>query len=89
MAMNIWKNITHDAAAFIPVGFILFSGRLKNTPAPPLKHFTNNGFDHFKGQFAAMKISQRLRCPRHFDADREYPAFVNDSTLIYMKSSTV
>ena len=24
---------------------------------------------------------------KHFDADREYPAFINDSTLIYMKST--
>jgi hypothetical protein len=24
---------------------------------------------------------------KHFDADREYPAFINDTTLIYMKSS--
>ena len=39
-----------------------------------------NLFDHVRG----ILISD---IHRHFGADREYPAYVNDSTLIYMKST--
>jgi len=85
---DIWKNITHDAAGFY-TGLYPFQNAVKKYTGTSFKAFANQGLDYFKGQFAADMQNQPAKAvsPRHFDADREYPAFVNDSTLIYMKSS--
>jgi len=40
--------------------------------------------------YNSLAVSSHIRqseVHKHFEADREYPAFVNDSTLIYMKST--
>lgn len=81
---NIWKSITHDAAGFY-TGFYPFQRAVKKYTGTSFKAFTNLAFDNFKARF--KDDSQDIKTPKHFDADREYPAFVNDSTLIYMKSS--
>ncbi|WDF76263.1 hypothetical protein PQ469_20455 [Mucilaginibacter sp. KACC 22773] len=85
---DIWKNITHDAAGFY-TGFYPFQNAVKKYTGTSFKAFANQGLDYFKGQFAADMQNQPVKtaAPKHFDADREYPAFLNDSTLIYMKSS--
>lgn len=85
---DIWKNITHDAAGFY-TGFYPFQNAVKKHTGTSFKAFANQGLDYFKGQFAADMQNQpaKTTSPKHFDADREYPAFVNDSTLIYVKSS--
>ncbi|MDN3582700.1 TolB family protein [Mucilaginibacter flavus] len=87
---DIWRKITHDAAGFY-TGFYPFQNAVKKYTGTSFKSFTNQAFDHFKNQFAddLLKASttKDIKQGKHFDADREYPAFVDDSTLIYMKSS--
>ncbi len=81
---NLWKNVTHDAAAFRG-GFYPFQRAINKYTGTDFKTFTNNGISHFKEQF---KDDEKMPATKtkHFDADREYPAYINDSTLIYMKS---
>lgn len=87
---NIWKNVTHDAAGFY-TGFYPFQRAVKKYTGTSFKAFTSLAFDNFKARLQddAQNINAEpgLKIPKHFDANREYPAFVNDSTLIYMKSS--
>ncbi|WP_184548665.1 hypothetical protein [Mucilaginibacter sp. FT3.2] len=85
---DIWRKITHDAAGFY-TGFYPFERAVKKYTGTSFKAFTNQGLDHFKEQFAADEQTQspQIKSPKHFDANREYPAFVNDSTLIYMRST--
>jgi hypothetical protein len=84
---DFWKKVTHDAAAF-KGGFYPLQRAIRKYSGVDFETFTNNGFDYFKNIFSRDKIGDvRFEVPRHFDADREYPAYVNDSTLIYMKST--
>ncbi|HMG09650.1 MAG TPA: hypothetical protein VK609_14155, partial [Mucilaginibacter sp.] len=85
---DFWKNVTHDAAAF-KGGFYPFQRAVKKYAATDFKTFSNEGLDHFKEQFsgADANVKPAPNTIKHFDADREYPAYINDSTLIYMKST--
>ncbi|MGF7038682.1 hypothetical protein [Mucilaginibacter lappiensis] len=85
---NFWKNVTHDAAAF-KGGFYPFQRAVKKYATTDFKTFSNEGLDHFKEQFsgADANVKPAPNTSKHFYADREYPAYINDSMLIYMKST--
>jgi len=84
---DFWKNVTHDAAAY-KGGFYPFERAIKKYSGVSFEQFRNDGLNYFKDQFADDKIGDvRFEIPRHFVADNEYPAYINDSTLIYMKST--
>ncbi|MFI5161820.1 MAG: hypothetical protein ACHQHN_11120 [Sphingobacteriales bacterium] len=82
-----WKNVTHDAAAF-KGGFYPLQQAIKKYSGISFEQFRSDAFEHFRQVFADDKIGDvRFTVPKHFVANEEYPAYVNDSTLIYMKSS--
>jgi len=84
---DFWKNVTHDAAAY-KGGFYPFERAIKKYSGISFNQFRKDGLEYFKDQFADDKIGDvKFEIPRHFVADREYPTFINDSTLIYMKST--
>jgi len=91
---DFWKKVTHDAAAF-KGGFYPLQRAIKKYSGKTFEQFRNDGLNYFKNQFEPTEIRNGEylhRVPifekdRHFDADREYPAYINDSTLIYMKST--
>jgi len=82
-----WKNVTHDAASY-KGGFYPFERAIKKYSGVSFEQFRNDGLAYFKKQFTAEQSAAPSQANRnkHFGADREYPAFINDSTLIYMKS---
>ena len=83
---DFWKSVTHDAAAF-KGGFYPFQRAVKKYADTDFKTLSNAGLDHFKEQFKDDEhVKPTPDQSKHFDADREYPAYINDSTLIYMKS---
>lgn len=86
-----WKNVTHDAAAY-KGGLYPFARAVKKYSGVRFEQFRNDAFTFFKDEFddeqqRSFKYVKSLSKHKHFDADREYPAFINDSTLIYMKST--
>lgn len=82
-----WKNVTQDAAAY-KGGFYPFERAVKKYSGISFDQFRNEALGFYKKQFAEEQSgSNTFARNKHFDADREYPAFVNDSTLIYMKST--
>ncbi len=87
---DFWKNVTHDAAAY-KGGLFPLRRAIKKYSGKDFEQFTHDGFDHFKKLFNGDKkdnINRRSVLDSvHFVADEEYPAYVNDSTLIYMKST--
>jgi hypothetical protein len=85
---DFWKKVTHDAAAF-KGGFYPFQRAVKKYDGTDFNTFKNEGLDHFKEQFSGTdaNIKATPKSAKHFDADREYPEYINDSTLIYMKST--
>jgi len=87
---DFWKNVTRDAAAYKGV-FYPLNRAIKKYSGKDFKTFRNDGFEHYKRQFKADTQNQQagsvLKISKHFDANREYPSYVNDSTMIYMKST--
>ena len=93
---DFWKYVTQDAASF-KGGFYPLQKAIKKYSGEGFDQFRNNAFNHFKTQFGLQTTDNSnnpLNHPftnsiikRHFIADREYPAYVNDSTMIYMKST--
>ncbi|MDF2432693.1 MAG: hypothetical protein JWP44_2324, partial [Mucilaginibacter sp.] len=87
---DFWKKVTHDAAAYKGVFFPLDKA-IKRYSGKDFGEFKNVGLNHFKTAFRADEANQSVNAiparRQHFIANREYPAFINDSTLIYMKST--
>jgi len=91
---DFWKKVTHDAAAYKGVFFSLDKA-IKRYSGKNFEQFRTDGFDFYKKQFGLQQTTNNSLnhsltnslIKQHFDADREYPAYVNDSTLIYMKST--
>lgn len=80
-----WKNVTHDAAAF-NTGFYPLQGAIKKYAGMDYNYFRTAALNHFKMQF---KDDARVSADKkqHFIADQEYPAYVNDNTIIYLKNT--
>jgi len=83
---DLWRKVTHDAAAYKGV-FFPFDNAIKNYTGRDFNSFKNDAFDHFKTVLDVTKPAYVAPGTKHFEADREYPAFVDDHTLIYMKST--
>jgi len=82
-----WRDVTHDAAAFSPF-FYPLQGAIKKHAGVDYPEFRNAALNHFKTAFKAdAKDDRPYVKDQHFVADQEYPAYVNDSTIIYLKST--
>jgi hypothetical protein len=83
---TFWKNVTHDAAAYkSPV--YPFHSAIKKYAGVSYKTFRTAALDHFKQQFSTDGITKLPKKSQHFIADQEYPSYINDSTIIYVKST--
>jgi hypothetical protein len=84
---DFWKKVTHDAASY-KGGFYPFERAIKKYSGKNFVDFRNDGLNYFHQQFVADQLKGKaIPVKKHFDADREYPAYVNDSTVIYMKTT--
>lgn len=83
---EFWKNVTHDAASY-NTGFYPFATAVKKHTGINYSTFRTDAFDSFKKQFKGDKAYKPAGKRRHFIANEEYPAYINDSTLIYLKTS--
>jgi hypothetical protein len=82
-----WKGVTHDAAAFNTF-FYPLQGAIKKHAGVDYTDFRNAALNHFKEVYKADgKDNRPYASRRHFVADDEYPAYINDSTLIYLRSA--
>jgi hypothetical protein len=84
---DFWKKVSHDAAAYKD-GFYPFERAIKKYSGRSFVDFRNDALDYFKKQFISdqnQKLQSTLK--KHFDSDREYPVYVNDSTLIFSKTN--
>jgi len=80
---NVWRNVTHDAASFNSIIYPL-QGAIKKHTGKSFKDFRTDGLNYFKRQYTYNSITQ----PANKSViNKEYPAYVNDSTLIYVIST--
>jgi hypothetical protein len=87
---DFWKNVTHDAASFDGL-FYPMQHAVKKYSGVDFKQFRNDAFDHFKKEGDLQSINQpsnkSINKNQHFIADQEYPAYVDDNTMVYVKTS--
>jgi hypothetical protein len=87
---DFWRKVTHDAAAFKGV-FYPLQHAIKKYSGESFEKFRSDAFDYYKKEFGINLQGHPQRgfehLPEHFVADEEYPAYVNDSTMIFMKST--
>lgn len=84
---DFWKKVTHDAAAFNGL-FYPLQKAVKKYSGENFKQFRNDGLNYFKQQYKAGDQNHSLNHSfTHSLINKEYPAYVNDSTLIYMKTT--
>lgn len=79
---DFWHGVTHDAAAYKSL-FYPFQSSVKKHAGVSFGVFRTDALTHFKQQF---NDAPPQRQAKHFVADEEFPALVNDSTIIYLKS---
>lgn len=79
---DFWKNVTHDAAAYRSLFFPMQSA-IKRYSGQSFKQFTQAGFDHFKLIYSK---DEHVADTSPYKSE-EYPFFVDDNTLIYVKST--
>jgi hypothetical protein len=99
---DFWKKVTQDAAAYKGLFYPLRKA-IKRYSGEDFNKFKWNALDYFKHQFKSDNdpyvIPESIKGKytfydhvraiekRHFVANQEYPAYVNDSTVIYMKTT--
>ena len=80
---DVWHSITHDAASFSPL-FYPMQGAVKKYTSVTFKQFRQHGLNYFKQQYQYNSVNQSSN---NLVVNQEYPAYVNDSTLIYVRST--
>jgi hypothetical protein len=96
---DFWKNVTHDAASFNGV-FYPMQKAITKYSGVGYEQFGKDAFEHFKLQYGLawdnsqnvpanglLMLDRPVVVKRHFIADQEYPAFVDDSTMLYVKTT--
>ena len=87
---DFWKKVTHNAGAYKGV-FYPLQKAIKKYSGKSFIQFREDAFNFYKQQFSLevqyQSAENLLKIPKHFSADQEYPAFINDSTMLYMKST--
>ncbi|MEX8547993.1 MAG: hypothetical protein V5804_10370 [Mucilaginibacter sp.] len=78
---DFWKKVTHDVASVKRT----FRSAVKKYSGSSYPQFRMQALDYFKQQFSAEDQPQKQA--KHFVADEEFPAFINDTSFIYVKSS--
>jgi hypothetical protein len=83
---TFWKNVTHDAASYKSLIYP-FQSAIKKYAGIDYKTFQKDAFNHFKQQFKSDGVVKNIKKNQHFIADEEYPSYINDSTIIFVKST--
>jgi hypothetical protein len=85
-----WKKVTHDAAAYNG-GLYPMQRAIRKYAGVSFESFRDSAMAYFRNRFSAdgkyQPTDNTIKITPHFLADEEYPAFINDSTLLYMKST--
>jgi hypothetical protein len=83
---TFWKDVTQHAAAF-KGGLYPLQKAVKKYSGKDYKQFQEDALAHFKDQFKDYPLYTPVKSNQHFIANQEYPAYVNDSTIVYLKTT--
>lgn len=79
---DFWEKVTHDAAGFKGLLYP-FQKAVKRYSGLSYTTFRNNALEYFRQQFPGKEkpVAERMV------TDEEYPAYINDSTIVFVKTS--
>ncbi|MFD0750065.1 hypothetical protein ACFQZS_07930 [Mucilaginibacter calamicampi] len=80
---ELWRNVTHDAAAFNSL-FYPMQHAVKKYTGKDFKTFRTEGLNYFKQQYQYKSI---IQSSNNSVINNEFPAFVDENTLIYVTSA--
>jgi hypothetical protein len=85
---DIWRKINYDAAAYRSLLYP-FQHAVKRHTGVTYPAFRTGALNYFKAQLLTPELasSKQYKKDQHFIGNQEYPAYVNDSTVIYRKTS--
>jgi hypothetical protein len=80
---ELWRDVTQDAASFNRL-FFPMQGAIRKYTGKNFKDFREDGLKYFKQQYQYQSIIQQSN---KSVINKEYPAYVDDNTLIYVTSA--
>lgn len=85
-----WKNVTHDAAGYKSL-FYPFQHAIKRYSGLSFPQFRDSALTYFKNEFGQLpdRAASQNKSPKrnqHFIANEQFPAFIDDGTIIYLRS---
>ncbi len=88
---DFWKKVTHDAASFDGL-FYPFQKAIKSYSGVDFVQFRTDALNHYKKEFnleqpQPVSANHAANATQHFIADEEYPAYVDNNTIVYTKTT--
>lgn len=95
---DFWKNVTQNAASYKSL-FFPMQHAIKQYSDKDFYQFGKDALDHFKAQYGlntdngnpaksiTPSFNKSINKNQHFIADEQYPAFIDDNTIVYVRSS--
>ncbi|MEO6149509.1 MAG: hypothetical protein ABIP28_05085 [Mucilaginibacter sp.] len=81
-----WRNVTHEAASF-ESGFYPIQKAIKTYSGKDYEEFREDALTYFKEQFKDRQPELAANPKQHFIADEEFPAYIDDNALVYLRSA--
>jgi hypothetical protein len=82
---QFWKNVTHEAASFSGL-FYPLQRAIERQAGISFSQFRRDALDHFRAQTSG-RTDEYAKTHRHFVADEEFPQWMDQGKLLYMRSS--
>jgi hypothetical protein len=82
---DFWKKVTHDAAAYKGLAYP-FQQAIKRYSGSNFRQFRSDALTYFRSQFET-RAKEPTSGAKHFIADEEFPAHINDDSLVLVRSS--
>ncbi|MDF2188781.1 hypothetical protein [Paraflavitalea sp. CAU 1676] len=87
---DIWGKVTNDAVRYKGL-FYPWQHAIKKETGVDYKTFRRDALQYFRSNLAASSkdssVDQWAQQHRHFAANEEYPQWIDDQTLVYVRSS--
>jgi hypothetical protein len=82
---DFWSKVTRDAAAYKGLAYP-FQQAVKRYSGSNFRQFRGEALTYFRSQFETGKNTAK-RGARHFIADEEFPAYISDDSVVFVRSS--
>ena len=87
---DFWRKVSHDAASFTGL-FYPLQKAIKKYSGASFNQFRSDAFKYFSSQIKKMPTADSsviyAREHKHFAADAEFPQFIDDNNIVFVKTT--